>query len=166
MSTYFTTCKTIDEAKNLFRQLCKELHPDTSGRDSGNEFVKMYAEFKKFKPTSQTDQQKQDFETFDASEFYNMIRKFDGLNNIIISFVGSFIWLEDEERGATYFQKDKIKAIEIDGYNPARFASVKKSWYFSPIEYKQSGKSNKTLDTLKTEYGCKTFKAKSFAQLN
>lgn len=163
---HFHNCKTIDEAKNLFRQLCKELHPDTSGRDSQNEFIQMFAEFKKFKPTSGTEKDKQDFETFDASEFYNMIKKFDGLNDINISFVGSFIWLEDNVPGSTYFQREKIKAVEIEGYNVARFASVKKSWYFSPIDYKQTAKSNKTLEGLKSKYGCKTFKPQTFAQLS
>lgn len=162
---YFNNCKTIDEAKNLFRQLCKDLHPDTSGRNSQSEFIQMFQEFKKFKPSSQTNQQKQDFETFDASEFYNIIKKFDGLQNIIISFVGSFIWLEDETPGSTYFQKDLIKSVNIEGYNGARFASLKKSWYFSPIDYKQSNKSNKTLETLKSQYGCKTFKSQNLFQL-
>ena len=38
---YFDNIKTIEEAKNLFRDLCKKLHPDTSGYDSQNEFVKI-----------------------------------------------------------------------------------------------------------------------------
>ena len=42
--------KTIEEAKNKFRDLCKMLHPDTSGYDSQNDFVKMFNEFKAFKP--------------------------------------------------------------------------------------------------------------------
>lgn len=47
---YFETAKTIEQAKNLFRDLCKKLHPDTSGFDSQSEFIKMFNEFKNFKP--------------------------------------------------------------------------------------------------------------------
>jgi hypothetical protein len=50
---YFSNCKTIDQAKNLFRELCLKLHPDTSGADTQNEFIKMYAEFKKFSRAKQ-----------------------------------------------------------------------------------------------------------------
>lgn len=162
---YFNDCRTIDEAKNLFRKLSKELHPDTSGRDSGSEFITMFQEFKKFRPTNQTEQEKQDFEAFDASEFYNLIKQFDGLEDISISFVGSFIWLEDQKQGATYAQRDKIKSVALDGYNGARFASVKKSWYFSPKDYKQFSSSKKSLESIKRQYGCKTFKPQTFAKI-
>ena len=30
-TNYFINCTTLDEAKNLFKELCKKLHPDTSG---------------------------------------------------------------------------------------------------------------------------------------
>lgn len=153
---YFNNCQTIDEAKNLFRELCKKLHPDTSGFDSQTEFIQMFNEFKKFKPTVKSE----DKETFNASKFYDMIKNFDCLNDINISFVGSFIWLEDIAKGATYYQKDLIKAIKLEGYNSARFASVKKSWYFSPLDYSQKAKGKKTLEQIKSTYGCKTFSNK------
>lgn len=162
---YFNNCNTIDEAKKLFRELCIKLHPDTSGRDSQNEFIKMFDQFKKFKPCNQTEQQKQDFKNFDAAEFYDMIKNFDGLQDVTVSFVGSFIWLEDNKPGATFLQREKIKSIKLTGFNNARFATVKKSWYFSPEDYQQKSKSKKSLEELKTVYGCKTFKSNTFYQL-
>jgi hypothetical protein len=150
---YFQTCNTLDQAKTLFRELSKKLHPDTSGSDTAHLFIAMFKEFKAFKPkqTSDTD------ENFNADEFYNQIKGFDTLNDIQINFVGSFIWLEDIEAGATYYQRQTIKSVVIEGYNPARFASQKKAWYFSPIDYKQKSRSNKSLDDIKNRYGCKTF---------
>ncbi len=150
---YFKTCNTLDEAKTLFRELSKKLHPDTSGADTASEFIAMFKEFKSFKPrqTSDTD------ENFNAETFYNQIKGFDALHDIKISFVGSFIWLEDIETGATYHQRQTIKSVVIDGYNGARFASQKKSWYFSPVDYKQKSRVKADLDTIKSRYGCKTF---------
>lgn len=153
---YFNNCTTLDEAKTLFRELSKKLHPDTSGKDTAQEFIKMFQEFKTFKPkqTNENDQH------FNADDFYNQIKNFDVLNDIQINFVGSFIWLVDIEHGATYFQRESIKSIKIDGYNSPKFASQKKAWYFSPEDYKQKSRSNKSLDELKTVYGCKSFNTK------
>jgi DnaJ-class molecular chaperone len=150
---YFNNCNTLDEAKTLFRELSKKLHPDTSGSDTAHLFISMFKEFKAFKPRQTNEQD----DNFNADEFYNQIKNFDGLNDIRISFVGSFIWLEDIEAGATFYQKDIIKAVKIDGYNNARFASQKKLWYFSPLDYKQKSRSNKGIDEIKSTYGCTTF---------
>ena len=163
---YFNDCKTLDEAKNLFKKLCIKLHPDTSGYNSQSDFVKMHAEFKsvanklKFKTGFEQDKE------FNADHFYNNIKKFDGLEDIKISFVGSFIWLEDLKRGAMYEQKDKIKKISLDGYNSARWAKRKLSWYFSPEDYQQKAKSKKSLEELKSQYRTKEFRTRQTARLS
>lgn len=157
---YFKDVKDLNEAKSLFRKLSLKLHPDTSGFNSHNTFVAMLKEFKavtnklKFNTGFEADKD------FNADKFYNIIKKFDNLTNIKISFVGSFIWLEDISYGAMYEQKEAIKAINIEGYNNARWARQKKNWYFSPIDYKQKGRSNKTLDQIKDTYGANEFKTK------
>lgn len=152
---YFTKCNTIDEAKNQFKTLVFELHPDTSGRDSESEFIKMYAEFKKFKPSApSTNGIDQDF---NAEKFYNTVQSFQGLKDIIITFAGTFIWLEDETEGATKAQKELIKEIKIDGFNTAKFAFKRLKWYFSPEGYKQSFKSKKSFEDIKNTYGSKQF---------
>ena len=155
---YFNNCTTTDQAKNLFRELCKKLHPDTSGSDTQNEFIQMFKEFKTFKPSDkETD--------FNKEEFYDMIKNFDVLNDIKISFVGSFIWLEDIEAGATYLQRNTIKSISLADYKSAKFAPVKKSWYFAPENYQQKSKGKKSLDEIKNKYGCKSFKTVSNLQI-
>jgi hypothetical protein len=159
---YFDTIKTIEEAKNLFRDLCKKFHPDTSGYDSGNDFIRMFSEFKKFKPTDKTDAD----ENFDASKFYDLLKAFDILENIKLNFVGSFIWLEDIATNATYLKKNKIKEILLDGYNNARFAPTKKLWYFSPVDYVQKSKGKKDLEEIKKKYGAHSFNLKSTLKIN
>jgi hypothetical protein len=159
---YFNTIKTIEEAKNLFRDLCKKLHPDTSGYDSNNDFVRMFTEFKKFKPTEKVEQE----ENFDASKFYNLLKSFDALENVKLNFVGSFIWLEDIVYNATYTQKDKIKAIVLEGYNTARYAPTKKLWYFSPVDYVQKSKGKKNLEEIKKKYGAHSFNLNETLKIN
>jgi len=147
---YFNDCKTLDEAKTLFRKLCLKLHPDTGG--TNKDFIYMFNQFKSFRPSKGFEQ------PFNAEQFYNNeVRIFDSLNDVKVSFVGSFIWLEDNEKGATYRQKDAINAIVIQGKNKARFAGKKKVWYFSPEGYKQKAKSGKSLDQIKSKYGSKEF---------
>lgn len=155
---YFKECTTIDEAKTLFNKLVFELHPDTSGYNSQSDFIRMYNEFKGLKL--------KDFSGKEAKanvdELYNLVKLFDELENITISFVGSFIWLE----GDTYSNKDKIKAISIDGMNPPRYASKKKAWYFSPMDYKKKGKKSLGLNEIKDLYGSKQYKAKGQYKLS
>ena len=143
---YFTTVQNLDEAKAEFRKLSIKLHPDTSGYNSQSDFINMMNEFKaitnKLKFNTGFDADKD----FNADKFYNIIKKFDGLTDINISFVGSFIWLTDAVYGAMYKQKDVIKGIQIEGLKTAKWASKKKSWYFSPEGYKQYSKSNKDLE--------------------
>jgi hypothetical protein len=152
---YFSECKTLDEAKNLFRKLCFELHPDHNN-GSDQEFVQMYKQFENFTPTTK----REGDDNFKASEFYNTVKRFEGLNNILVSFVGSFIWLEDEanHEGSTRAQKENIKKVLLDGYNSPRFAFKRKKWYYSPIGYKQKFKSSKSFDEIKNTWGSKTYK--------
>ena len=144
---YFETAKTIEQAKNLFRDLCKKLHPDTSGFDSQSEFIKMFNEFKNFKPNDSTGEK-----SFDASKFYDLVKKFDVLQDIKINFVGTFIWLEDIKPNATYLQRNVIKNIILDGFNSVRFAPTKKLWYFSPVDYVQKSKSKKDFEEIGLNY--------------
>ena len=118
---YFKDCQTLEQAKNQFRDLCKKLHPDTSGYDSQSEFIAMFKAFKSFKPTKATETDN----SFNAEAFYDLLKNFDVLNDIQINFVGTFIWLEDLVFGATFRQKETIKAIQINGFKFASFASAK-----------------------------------------
>lgn len=158
---YFDKATTIEQAKNLFRDLCKKLHPDTSGFDSESEFIKMFKEFKKFKPNESTGE-----ENFDASKFFDLVKKFDILQDIKINFVGTFIWLEDIKPNATYLQRKAIKNIILDGFNSVRFAPIKKLWYFSPVDYVQKSKSKKDFEEIKKTYGAQSFNLKGVIELS
>jgi hypothetical protein len=127
---YFNDCLTLDQAKNKFRILSKKLHPDTSGYNSQSDFVKMYAEFKEVAKILKFKTGKESDKDFNVDKFMDILKKFEGLKNINISFVGSFIWLEDVVTGAMYQQKDIIKSIKIDGYSSPKWARKKTKLVF------------------------------------
>lgn len=156
---YFNDCLTLDQAKNKFRTLSKKLHPDTSGYNSQSDFVKMYAQFKEVAKILKFKTGKDSDKDFNVDKFSDLLRNFDGLKDINISFVGSFIWLEDVVTGAMYEQKETIKSIKIDGLSGAKWARKKKNWFFSPANYKQKFGGKKTLEQIKSTYGNNTFKS-------
>jgi hypothetical protein len=163
---YFNNITDLNNLKNTFRKLCVKLHPDTSGYNSQSDFIAMHKEFKALSKRLKFTTGKESDKDFNEDKFYDIVKKFDGLTDIKLSFVGSFIWLEDVNTGAMYQQKDAIKSIKIDGYNSARWASKKKSWYFSPQDYKQLSKSKKTLSEIKSTFGSQSFTTKKAAYLN
>jgi hypothetical protein len=154
---YFNECKTIDEAKNVFKKLCFELHPDHNESETAHhDFIKMREQYENFRPSEGRERTKND----KADSIYNIVKQFETLDNVLVSFVGSFIWLEDEPHffGSTKSQKNSIKKIILEGYNSPRFAFKRKKWYFSPIGYKQKSKSSKSFEQLKDKWGSKTYK--------
>lgn len=158
---YFTECKTLDEAKNLFKKLCFKLHPDYNNGE-GQEFIKMFAEFENFKPETK----REGDESFNAANFYNIVKQFEGLSDILITFVGSFIWLEDEEgrEGATKAQKEEIKSILLEGFNSPRFSAKHVKWYYSPEGYKQKFKSSKNFEEIKKTWRFKSYNANQYQE--
>jgi hypothetical protein len=163
---YFKNVQNLNEAKNLFRKLSIQLHPDTSGYDSEADFIAMYREFKTLTNSLKFDTGYEADMDFNPEKFYHIIKKFEKLTDIKISFVGSFIWLEDIKPGAMYQQRKAIKDINIENYNKARWARQKKNWYFSPEDYKQNGRSGKSLEQIKETYGSHEYKTKETYNLN
>ena len=152
---YFLGVKNANELKELFRKLCNSLHPDKGGKAS--EFIAMMDEYNSLKDSFNNES-----ENLNAEQFYNLLQQLEKLTNVRIEFIGYFIWLFDEVEGSMYQQKEIIKSFIFDGYNSARWAKVKKSWYFSPADYKSRGKAV-DLSLIKTKYGVQS---KGVKQLN
>ena len=157
---YFLNVSNSNELKSLYRKLCSELHPDKGGKAS--DFIAMMNEYNSIKDSFNNDNEA---ENLNAEQFYNLLQQLEKLTNIRIEFIGSFIWLFDEVEGSMYQQKEIIKSLVFDGYNSARWAKVKKSWYFSPADYKSKGKAIDLLK-IKSKYGVQSFQSKGVKQLN
>ena len=66
---YFDNCTTLDEAKKLYRELVKKLHPDLGGDTAS--FQAMQNEFENFRP--ETEKFKGEFEKWNAGEFMGVV---------------------------------------------------------------------------------------------
>ena len=153
MNNLFKDCKSWDEAKTLFRTLSKKMHPDLGGSDA--QFIELKRQFEMFTPTFSKDNEFANKE-FDKRKFADIIELLKELDEVEITFAGTFIWIE----GNTYSQKDKIKAIQLQGYNSARFASKKKAWYFSPIDYSKKNGKVYGMEEIKAMFGSQSYTQK------
>ena len=151
MKNLFKDCATWDEAKTLFRKLSKTMHPDLGG--TNEQFVELKRQFEMFTPRYSKDSSFAN-QKFDRRKFADIIEELKELDEVEITFAGTFIWIE----GDTYSQKDKIKAIQLQGYNSARYAPKKKAWYFSPIDYKKKSKKLYNMDDIKQMFGADSYK--------
>ena len=151
MKNLFKTCASWDEAKTLFRKLSKTMHPDLGG--THEQFIELKRQFELFTPTYNKDSSFAN-QTFDRRKFADIVEILKDLDEVEITFAGTFIWIE----GNTYSQKDKIKAIKLEGYNRARYASKKRAWYFSPIDYKKKSKKSYAMDDIKQMFGADSYK--------
>ena len=158
--TYFNNISNQNELKSLFRKLCNELHPDKGGNST--EFINMMNEYNSIKDSFNSENEAVNLK---AEELYNILEQLNVLENIQIDFIGSFIWLFDLEKGAMYQQKDLIKSFIFDGYNSARWANAKKSWYFSPTEYKRKGSKTYSIDDIKNKYSVESYRSQGLKKL-
>lgn len=156
---YFLNVSNSNELKSLYRKLCNELHPDKGGKAS--DFIAMMDEYNSLKDSFNSEKES---DNLNSEQFYNLLQQLEKLTNVRIEFIGSFIWLFDEVKGSMYQQKEIIKGFIFDGYNLARWAKVKKSWYFSLADYKSKGKAIDLLK-IKSKYGVKSFQSKGILKI-
>ena len=152
MKNYFEGCKSLDEAKALYKKWCFKLHPDVSGYDSAEEFKAMQNQFEVFKP--QTEKYQNEYANWSAPDYMKIIEELLKIPNLEIELIGSFIWVGGDTRAG----KDRIKAIENELYKPAQWHSKKFLWYFAPSDYRKFSKKDFSLDDLRAAYGSEFFK--------
>ena len=136
----FKGIEGINEAKKIYKQLAKKLHPDVGGSD---ELFKMLNSI--YTNILENGIYFSNEFKFDL-EIEKIISQILHYENIIIEVVGSWIWLS----GDTKEIKDKLKDLGF------KWASKKKNWYYG--EMKHRNPREKTLEEIKGKYGCKTVK--------
>ena len=153
---YFTSCKTAEDVKALYKDLVKKYHPDIAGAEFTAKMQEINAEFEKAFELLKNRHAGADNTTYTAktetaetaAEFMNIINKLIHCDGLVIELVGRWIWLT----GNTYAHREIIKSLAF------RWSKSKKAWYWRKDE--DAGKNrrhNMTLDEINDKYGCQVF---------
>lgn len=163
---WFKNCQNIEEAKELYKKLCREFHPDLNESDTtetmqaiNNEFTEIFKTLKnkhRAESTDTTNSRENRAETIETpAEFMNIINSLVSCEGITIELVGRWIWLE----GNTYLHRDVIKSLGF------RWANAKKAWYWHNPEDSCKSRKSLSLDEIKSKYGCQSFATVSMPKL-
>lgn len=167
MLKWFKDCTTIEDAKELYKRLCREFHPDLNESDTTETMQSINAEFEQVFKTLQnkhraettdttTDSGENGAETTETpAEFMTIINGLIHCEGVQIDLVGRWIWVT----GNTYPYKDIIKSLGF------RYASKKKAWYWHTVEDSCKSRKGLSLDEIKSKYGCKSFATASMPKL-
>lgn len=145
--TYFKGIKTIEDLKEKYRDLCKQLHPDNGGdtrafQDMRNEFTNLFKTLKNVHRTAAAQDQEEDQEEEAPEEFASVIAKVAGFD-VDIEIIGRWVWLS----GNTYQYKDGIKAAGFF------WSSKHKKWYWNGGTTKSRKHSRMSYETIKAIHG-------------
>lgn len=153
-TNYFSDCKTLDEAKSLYFDLAKKLHPDMGG--SSESFQNLNSQFHSFKPS--TEKFSGEFEKWMPENYIKIVESLMRISGITITICGSWIWLGGETKAV----KEEIKAIPAFelGFNRG-FSKDKSMWYFSPVGYRKKSKRELSFDEIQNWYGSEEIKSRS-----
>jgi len=166
MFKWFKTAHSIEEVKRIYRQLCKEYHPDlhpgeaneTAMKEINAEYEKAFNRYKNIHESADDNTK-----TYTASndtaetpeEFKHIINMLIKLEGLEIELVGRWIWLT----GNTFSYKDTIKGLGF------KWANKKKTWYWHRAEDSSRNRKEMSLDEIKHIYGCESFTATGMPKL-
>ena len=143
----FKGIEGINEAKKIYKQLAKKLHPDVGGDEESFKLLNaIYTDLIEHKIYFSNDF-KIDIE---LEKIISLILHFE---NITIELVGSWVWVS----GDTKEIKEKLKELGF------KWASKKKMWFYG--EMKSKNPTPKSMEEIKSKYGSETLKSKEKKQI-
>lgn len=169
---YFDQCKTLEEAKSLYRKLARENHPDMGGdlrtmQEINAQFASYCAthaksEAKERQRTAHSENRKSaaDFHDVDeVGQYIEMMIEFAlSLDGVDVELMGLWVWLT----GNTKAHKDTLKKwneehAHINGdVRPIwKWSPKKTAWYFAAVP--SFNRRDTTLDEIRNTYGSQKF---------
>jgi hypothetical protein len=138
----------LNEAKKIYKRLAKKLHPDVGGSDEEFKLLNgIYTDLVEHKIYFSNETK------FDI-ELEKIISQILHFENITIEVVGSWIWLSGETKAI----KESLKDLGF------KWASKKMQWYYG--EMKGRSHHEKSMDEIKSKYGCETLKSEGKRKLS
>ena len=138
----FQNVEGINEAKKIYKQLAKKLHPDVGGDEESFKLLNaIYTDLIEHKIYFSNDF-KIDVE---LEKIISLILHFE---NITIELVGSWVWVSEDTKEI----KEKLKELGF------KWASKKKMWFYG--EMKGRNPQEKSMEEIKSKYGSETLKTK------
>lgn len=154
MANYFNTAKTIEDVKQLYKKLARDLHPDCNpGRDTTADFQEMSRQYEEAYNRLKNVHRNAEGETYEkettqtASEYADIINQLLHIPGLMIELCGSWLWVT----GDTYQAREQLKALHF------KYSSKKSAWYFHAEPYRKHGKSEKTMQDIRNMYGSEKF---------
>jgi curved DNA-binding protein CbpA len=140
---------TLEELKNLYRELAFKHHPDCGGVTEAMQAVN--AEYDALFPKLKNVHKTKDGETYTtakensetADQYKQIIKELMKMEGIIIEIIGCFIWVT----GNTKPYKEQLKSLNFQWH------SKKCAWYLKPENYKKRSQKDFSLDEIRTMYG-------------
>lgn len=164
---WFENCQNIEDAKEHYKKLCREYHPDLNESDTTEvmklinaEFEQVFKILKNKHRSESTDTTTNSMEngaetTETPAEFMTIINTLVSCEGLKIELVGRWIWLT----GNTYQHRNVIKGLGF------RWANAKKAWYFRNEKDACKSRKKLSLDEIKNKYGCQSFATVSTPKL-
>lgn len=150
MTNYFANVNTVEQVKNLFRELAMQHHPDRGGDvEIMKEINRQYHEALKWCEGQQSDPQakpysyKADVETELQEKLFELLK----LRGLVIVLIGYWIWVS----GDTKPNKAALKAAGLEWH------TQRQCWYYKPKGWKRSRQSRGSLKDLARKYGAESF---------
>lgn len=142
---YFSGCTTTAQAKDLYRKLARQHHPDLGGdpevmKAINAEYDVVCARLQRTDRPGKTDKHYAYYAEYDGA-VRQALEQIVTLPNIEIEVCGWWIWIT----GDTKPSKDALKAAKF------RWSFKKEAWYFAGCPSKGRGASS--LNDIRTTYG-------------
>lgn len=138
---YFKDCRSLDDAKQLYKKLAVINHPDKGGDTATMQAINAEYQFMVKSGAYIFASAEEQAESLLYPEILSNIIALDGL---IIEIIGSWIWVSGETRT----HKDTLNATGFF------FASKKVMWYYRPESERNAGKGKPMhIDQIRSKYG-------------
>lgn len=154
MKNYFGSATTLEDVKQLYKKLARDLHPDCNpGRDTTAEFQEMSRQYEEAYNRLKNTHRNAEGETYQkettqtAAEYADIINQLLHIPGLMIELCGSWLWVTGNTKDA----KEQLKALHFN------YSRKKQAWYYHSEPYRKHGKSEKSMQDIRDMYGSEKF---------